>query len=120
MAVEDRVLDDYPRGGREEEYRADAGDERATASSSALARALRLVQRLGSMPVAATEIEAACERVRARVFAAIAAQHDGVCVPAATAELYAPDAARVEDIAAALALRSRSRGAARTETRGPL
>lgn len=97
VRAEDRGLQDSPRHDDEPEKqrrRAEACEEHA-ADSPELARALRLVRHLGELPVATAEIDAARERVRVRVFAAIAARSDGggKLLAAHTAELPAPNVA---------------------------
>lgn len=102
------MLDDDPRRIRPFGPRAEScdegADEGAASESPELAHALRLAQRLGEMPVPLAEIEAARERVRVRVFAAIATQYDTLRASAHAAErdaeLRAPGTARTEAVSA--------------------
>lgn len=71
MSIEDRVRADLSGGNWDGGPHAEAGDAAAATCAPELARALRLVQRLGDIPLPSAEVEAARLRVRARVFAAI-------------------------------------------------
>lgn len=73
----DRVSDQSPRGDRAPSERVDLCECSQAAESPELARALELVQRIGEISIPQTEIDGARERVRARVFTAIAAQVRG-------------------------------------------
>lgn len=78
VSTNDRVNGESLRSDRERAGWADMrrGDS-ALAGPPELARALELVERIGDVPIPQAEIDAARERVRARVFAAIAAQARG-------------------------------------------
>lgn len=77
VSTDDRVSDQPFRGDRARAKWTDPCDCPAAADSLELTRALELVQRLDDIPIPQVEIDTARERVRARVFAAIAAQARG-------------------------------------------
>lgn len=86
MSTNNRDYDDAPRDEEEWVEWVNTCDDLDPGDPPELVRALRLARRLGDVSISQSEIETARVRVRARVFAAIAAQEQGLSAAEEIAE----------------------------------